>query len=74
MIYIKFRKKFLLPIKWWFREKWQAYHMGMPTRMDMIQMKKKTMIQLEDEKRLGYDDQAKNTEGKLVILNWLINE
>lgn len=73
LFFVNLRKKFILPLKWWLTELTKRERMDIRTKKEIQIKLKYEKLELLEAQRLENRDKIKVQEGKLELLNWLIN-
>ena len=72
-MYTRFRKKFILPILWWFRERRKLNGLVVPSKREILEARRDFEKKLREYEREKLNDAINETKGKISILDWLLN-
>lgn len=72
-MYTRFRKKFILPILWWFRERRKLKGLVVPSKREILEARRDFEKKLREYEREKLNDAISETKGKISILDWLLN-
>lgn len=73
MNYVQFRKIYLLPIKWGWKKNRKAKQITPPTNRELLDKLEELNQDLSTYKTNEWQDGISFTEGRIDILNWIIN-
>jgi len=71
--FIKFRKKYLLPLKWRRKRNKLAKEVVMPAPHELLDLKDTLIEKLREYERTEQEDRINFVEGQIEILDWLLN-
>jgi len=73
-IFIKFRKNFILPIKWFFRRRQEVGSIVVPNNEDLYLKMENIKEELLEAERINDDVAVKVANGRLKLIKWIIEK
>lgn len=73
-IFIKFRKKFILPVKWYFRRRQESGSLVVHSNDDLLLKYDNIKEELIKAERLGDPTNIKVAQGRLKLIKWIIKK
>jgi len=73
-IFIKFRKRFILPIKWYFRRRQDAGSLVVHSNDDLLLKFENIKDELSEAERIGDAIAIRVAQGRLKLIKWVIKK
>ena len=73
-MFIKFRKNFILPIKWYFRRRQEVGSIVVPSNDDLYLKMENIKEELLEAERLADSVAVKVASGRLKLIKWIIEK
>lgn len=73
-IFIKFRKKFILPVRWYFKRRQDIGSIVAPSNDDLLLKYENIKDELSGAERIGDSLAIKVAQGRLKLIKWVIKK